>query len=396
MTGAAASRPPGEAEDFTLVQLIAMIVVVCTGFSSQMVMPLWVGAIIEHHAITEKTAGTIASTEFAAVAIVSVIVASQVHRLNARITVLIGLALLFAGNLMAAFVDTALPLTLCRIVTGAGKGMVVAIVFGMCAGSRHPTRTFAYVNASYAVFSTVFYLVVPPAIQWNGPAGAFLVMATVAVIGAIFMVRFPARRLEAQERANVKLKDLPVFGFLTLACLVFIWMAHGSVWTFLERLGGRAGMSVIEVGEVLSLGAFITIAGPLLARLIDTRFGNSLPVFAATVALIACVFGIVYAWSPLPYMISVPLFLLMALFTVPYLMGILSVADPSGRLAAVSSAAMTAGGSLGALTGGYTVEYLDYAGLAWVSGGLFVLVLAMMAVIAPHVRNRSMHVEPVA
>ncbi len=388
------SMPPAtaaakDAEDFSTMQLVAMIFVVCTGFSSQMVMPLWIGAIIESLAISEKAAGAIASTEFAAVAIVSVTVATQVNRLNGRLTVAIGLALLTLGNLLAAYAETTSMLTVFRIMTGCGKGLVVAIIFGLCAGTRNPTRTFATLNVSYAIFATVFYLGIPPAIIWQGPAGAFLAMAAVAVAGAVFMIWFPARRLQAQEKIDAPFSAMPLYGFLALGAMILIWMGHGAVWTFLERLGAQVGLSVADVGKILSLGAFVTIGGPLLARFIDTRFGNTTPVFAASFILLVSVLMIVYPLAPWMYSIAVPLFLLMALFSVPYIMGILSIADPSGRLAAASSAAMTAGGSLGALSGGLTVDQFGYSGLGWMAGLLFVIVLIIIASISSSVRKAA-------
>ena len=59
--------------------LIATIFVVCTAFSSQMLTPLWVGAIIDDYQFTEKTAGRIASIEFITVGIVSLLIAARVH-----------------------------------------------------------------------------------------------------------------------------------------------------------------------------------------------------------------------------------------------------------------------------------------------------------------------------
>ena len=378
------------ATDFAPLQLLALIIVVCTGFSSQMVMPLWIGAVIDQHSISESAAGFVASVEFAAVAITSMLIAATIPMLKTRPTAAFGVILLIVGNLLAAAADTTLVLTLARILTGCGKGVVVAIVFSLCAGSSNPTRTFDVMNISYALFATGFYLVMPTAIAWKGATGAFLVMAGVAIAGAVMFFKFPIQRLEAAAAIPKDWKAaIPMFGVLAMLALILMWMAHGFIWTFLERLGARAGLSVADIAKVLSFGAVITIAGPSIARIVDKRFGETLPVIFATVGLIVCAQAIIVLADPVGYTAATPIFQLLALFSTPYLMGILSAADPSGRLAALSSAAMTAGGSLGSLGGGLTVGAFGYSGLAWMSSAIFLAVIAIMLAIAPMVRTRT-------
>lgn len=392
----ATAKPAQSAADFTPLQLISLIVVVCTGFSSQMVMPLWIGAVIDQHSISEKGAGLIASAEFGAVAIVSMAVAATISMLKTRPTAAIGVALLFAGNFLAAYADTVPMLTLARILTGCGKGIVVAIVFSLCAGTSRPTRTFAVINIAYALFATGFYLVMPGAIEWKGATGAFLVMSAVALIGASMLITFPTQRLQAAAVTAKWNAPVPIFGLIAIAMLILIWLAHAFVWTYLERLGIRSGMSVSDIAKVLSFGAVVTIAGPSIARLVDKRFGEAPPIIFAVVGLIICSQLIVNVSDAWVYTASVPIFQMLALFTTPYMMGILSTADPTGRLAALSSAAMTAGGSLGSLGGGLTVAALGYPGLAWISSAIFAVVIAGVMFIAPEIRRRAATAPAVA
>ncbi|MEX1146747.1 MAG: MFS transporter [Sphingomonadales bacterium] len=389
MAGAAAPPARPGARDFRPIELIALIFVVCTGFSSQMVMPLWIGAIIDDLSLTQSAAGTVASVEFAAVAVVSIIVALQVQRFKALPTVMVGMALLLSGNLLAAFADSAATLTTWRVMAGCGKGLVVAITFSLAAGTIHPTRTFAMLNGAYALFSMIFYLSVPPFIAMSGASGAFLMMAGVAAVGGVMLFWFPDRPMKASELQKLSLRDVPVFGYVALAALIILWIGHNAVWTFIERLGTRVDLTIGQIGMVLSVSAFLTIGGPALARIIDTRWGHTNPIVLATALKILAVLALVYVPLTWVYASMVPVFLILALFIVPYVMGILSLADPAGRLAAASSAAMTAGGSLGALVGGVTADGLGYTGLAWVSGGHFIVVIVLIAGIATTLKLRG-------
>ena len=104
-----------------------MLFVVCCAFSSQMVMPLWVGAVIDDTGLSEAAVGRIGSLEFLAVAAVSVLVALRIQLFPTRRTAALGVALLVIGNVAAAWADRELTLTLARMLCGIGKGLVVAI-----------------------------------------------------------------------------------------------------------------------------------------------------------------------------------------------------------------------------------------------------------------------------
>lgn len=379
---ATAAHNPG-AKDFSPLQWIALLVVVCSAFSSQMVMPLWVGAVIDDLHLSEAAAGRIGSFEFMAVAAVSLLVAFKIQSFPTRTTAAIGIVLLVLGNFASAYATGEASLIAARMLCGLGKGLVVAIAFSLAAGSSRPTRAFALLNIVYALFSTAFYLTVPYAIRWDGASGAFLCMGAVAIIGALFMVRFPAERLTSSELTGLSLKSLPMFGYLAFAALIILWSGHNVVWTFIERIGVRDGMDITQIGAVLSLSAFLTIAGPGLVRLFDTRLGYGVPMLFAIVLKVAAVFVIGFVVSDRAFAIAVPAFMLLSLFITPYVMGILSLADPAGRLAAASSAAMTAGSSLGAWLGGASLEALSYPGLTWTAVIHFLVFTLIVLGVAP-------------
>ena len=380
---------PAREDEFSVSQWAAILFVVCCGFSSQMVMPLWVGAIIDDLGLREDAAGRIGSLEFLAVAIVSVIVAFNIRKFPTRPTVISGVVLLVLGNLLSALATGEGGLLIARLLCGLGKGLVVAIVFGLVAGSARPTRAFATLNIVYAIFSTVFYLTVPYAIEWKGATGAFLVMGLVAIAGAAFMPLFPTAPLLRSQVGALKLREVPAFGLLAFAGLIIVWTGHNVIWTFIERLGVNVGLDGPSIGQVLSVAAFLTIGGPLLARILDVRLGIGVPLIAATTLKTIAVLLLGFAASQAVYVVAVPAFLLLSLFITPYIMGTLSLAAPDGRLAAASSAAMTAGSSLGALVGGIAITNFGYAGLSVVATAFFLVFMAIVAIVAPAARRHS-------
>lgn len=382
MTAYADVNGPARGQDFSLLQMIALVFVVCTAFSSQMVMPLWIGAVIDDYNLSRSAAGAIGAAEMAVVAVVSFSMAIQVHRFKAKSTVMIGVACLVCGNLLAAFMQDAPSLTAARVLVGCGKGIIVTISFSLAAGTSHPVRAFAILNASYALFSMAFFMVMPPVIAAGGAKGCFMVLATVSLVSALAMLWYPQRQMRSTDMHRISMRDIHGYGLIAFAALIVLWIGHNAVWTFIERIGLRMQLSPAQVGQVLSLAAFVTIGGPTLARLIDTRFGHTKPVLTAISAKIMITLLLVYCTAQWMYAFLVPAFLLLALFMLPYFMGILSMADPAGRLAAAASAAMTMGSSLGSLIGGWTADHFDYQGLGWLAASNFLIVIVLIALVA--------------
>lgn len=368
--------------ELSWLALTALVVVVCTAFSSQMVMPLWVGALIDDYALPADVVGTVASIEFAGVAIISLLVATRVHKLNVRTLSTVGIVCLIVGNGASVFATDMTGLTLCRSLAGLGKGLVVAGIFSMAARTVNPTRAFAILNGSYAAFSAGFFLVIPFFIARHGASGAFAVMFVITVAGALMLPWIPTSRAKQLVEAIPTQSPfkLTLSGVLILSSLVVMWAANGVVWTYVERIGVQAGLQVSAIGAVLSVSAILAIAGPGLAHFLHTRHGYLLPLTCGLVLKIVIAIVLCNVLQPAVFVAAAPFFNLAALFIVPYLMGLMSLADPSGRLAAAGAAAMTAGGSLGAFTGGTTLESLGIAALSGVSALLLVAVIGLVAI----------------
>lgn len=359
--------------------LIATIFVVCTAFSSQMVVPLWIGAIIDDYQLTTEVAGRVASIEFITVAIVSLLIATQVHRVNVRLLSVFGLICLLIGNGVAILASDLTLLTICRTFAGLGKGLIVAGVFSLVARTANPTKSFAILNASYAAFSAAFYLIVPIFIERNGASGAFAIMFSITFIGSLLVFWIPTGRSDtAITKTQTEPGTVGLAGVLVLLALVMLWTGNSAISTFIERIGIRSGLDVTEIGAVLSLSALLTILGPSLAHFLHTRFGFSKPLNIALILKIVVALVLCNVINATAFVVSAPFLNLIALFIVPYLMGLMSMADPKGRLAAAAAAAMTAGGSLGAYVGGVTLTQTSYSMLSVVAIAFFILVMVLI------------------
>lgn len=359
-------------------QLIAMTIVVCTGFSSQMVVPIWIGQVIDHFHISPAIAGSIVSLEFAAVALTSVITATLVGRAPGRMLCMVGTGLLMAGNLICTFAPPLVWLSAARLICGIGKGLVIAIIFAIAGQSANPTRTFAVLNAAYAGFSAAVFLVVPHVVMHFGLAGAFGSMVVLSVLGLVFLPGVPEAQSGSRERSWLQSLPLGAPGLLAISGLTLMWTAHASIWAFSERIGLRDGFSLQAIGWVLSAGSILAIAGPLASHVLDIRRGTLLPIGTGLIALAAMAVCLCLSRNELTYAVAVPIFSVAALFLLPYIQGVLSFIDPTGKLNAGSSAFMTLGGALGPLLGGTLIAQGGFGTLAVCSALLFIVVFGLL------------------
>jgi len=363
---------------------IVLVFVTCTAFTSQMAVPLWIGAIIDDLGFSAETAGTIAAVEFATVALASFAVAPRIHRFSVRKLCAIGLGLLIVANGTATLLESAGALTVCRAIAGIGKGLVISAAFGLAGRTAAPTRSFALLNGGYALLSAVTFFVVPFAITAKGAAGAFAFLCVATILGACLLPWIPVGRSEGHPAAKPsnEIRTSNAGGFLALLALV-VMIAGGSViWTFIERLGLQTGLSLKEIGMILSAAALITLIGPTLAHILNTRVGYKLPVLLGmgVKTALALILGTVS--SAVVFMAAVPLFNTSMLFTVPYLQALMSLADGRGRFAAAAGASMTLGASFGAYIGGVSITYLGLGHVGTVAMAILVIsiILALISI----------------
>lgn len=364
---------------------LVIVLVAVTAFTSQMAVPLWVGAVIDSFGFSAETAGTIAAVEFTTVALASFAVAVRIQQFSVRKLCAVGFALLIAANGAATLLESAGALTLCRAVAGVGKGLVISAAFGLAGRSTAPARAFALLNGGYTIFSSLTYFVVPFAIKAYGAAGAFASLCVATILGACLIPWIPSARSDEQKTAAPVAtagRTSGISGLLALLALVVLVGGSSVVWTFVERLGVRTGLSITDIGMILAVAALITLVGPAAAHTLNTRAGYIKPVLigVGVKIVIAAILGTVT--SALVFILVVPFFNAAMLFAVPFLQALMSLADLKGRFAAAAGASMTLGAALGSYIGGVTVTHLglSYVGTVAIAMLCVVVVLALLSV----------------
>lgn len=366
---------------FSVLQLVGLITVLLMGFAGPIAMPYNIGGMVVEFGASQGEAGLVATIELAAISLSSIAVAQMVDRFDRRALALIGLALIAIANGLCLTVADIETLKYFRALSGIGSGTLVAAVMATAAQSDNPEMTFGWVNGAVGAALIFLSLLVPPALTAFGLSGAYGLYLILAFGAVPFLLLVPKGQKAAGGSHAAAKGGGGLIGWLALIGLGAVFLAHGGVLLFAERIGAGISLSVEQVGYALSIGGALTIIGPIAAGTMGARFGTLGPVVLTGILLIIAGYLVTNSDGPAMFFGSVPVFMVVPLAMLPIFLGGLSVLDPTGRLAASHAAFVTMGGALGPVITGRIADASGYSAVGWFAiavfaGGIILMTLA--------------------
>lgn len=200
----------------------------------------------------------------------------------------------------------------------------------------------------------------------GGAAGGFSVLALFSLASLVFVGLLPADYgslpKPADDSSSGLLNPAPVTALLAI---FGFYLFLGSLWAFLEPLGGDAGVPPNIVGLMVSVSLVTQVLGAAIATLIESRLPFR-PVLASA-GLLAAAIAIAIAVHP-PALLFWALAMLIGfvwLFVVPFQIRIAVDADASRGAALLVPAAQLFGAALGPAGASFFVETGSAAGVAY-------------------------------
>lgn len=362
--------------------IAAMIGLLVVAAFATVMMPLLLGAFVDHLGLSARDAGLVAAAEMSGVFCATLGIVLVVHRWNRRWLALAGLLLLFAADLAAAAVTGFPLLASARFCAGLGAGIVMATVKASIAATRDQVRVFGIMGMSVLLAGAIGLPLLPLVIQPWGTAGAYLVLAALVLPGLLLLRWLP--RYAAPVAGTVQAAqpvDIP-WAALGLLALLSYFISFGAVSPYLERLGVASGLEVASVGKVLGAGAAAGIAGAALATWLGIRAGRSLPFGVAVFCSIGSLWLLVNGMRPVTFVVAAIIVNAAALFTGPYVLGSLAALDRHGRVLVAGLMMQAIGFAAGPAIAGLLVADGTYARVGWLGiagyGVSFALFLPLM------------------
>ena len=358
--------------------IAATIVVIVSGGGVFLILPVFVGALVDFGGLSMGQAGAVASADLAGIFAASIAALAWVRRVDWRRVALFSLACMLPGNIACIWVDGFVPLLVLRGALGFAAGNLMAIGMAHLARVAKPDRAFALAIAAQVAFSTAALWTMPGAVQSWGLASLFGLLALLSTIGLLAATRLvrgtespvPEAPGKATGRTHI---------FVVLFANTIFFIAQSGVWAFLERIATQAGLAPETVGTMLAISVSLALAGPLAASLIADRYGRALPLAVVAAGQLATLWIMQGPIGASLFLLAATGFQIFWNFAIPYIVAIVAALDRARRYIVLVTPFQAAGIALGPVLAGNLAGNGELWAIA-VLGGAAVLVSVVLLI----------------
>ena len=345
-------------------------------------IPVLIGALIDGLAMNEAEVGLLGTVELLAVALGALAAAPLAGKVSNRRLALFGCLLAITAQFLSAAAGSLYLLAGLRVIAGAGLGLAYAAAAMAAAATANPDRVLGYsVTAGLMAFVVLlpgFAMVVAAAGYKGGyVALGMLVICLLPVMGWL-------DRGKVRPSGPGSAPALPGRSLIgLLLCIAFFNIGSGAIWSFSERIGRQAGLTLEEAGFIIATGAFSGVAGSLFAGWLGGRWGRRRPVMLALVLAGLGYMILADATDRVSYITGVNIYWVTYMFLMPLMIGAGAAMDAAGRAATLAAGTISLTFALGPACGGYIVTWFSYAAIGWFSCVLCLLAALAFVLVPP-------------
>lgn len=330
------------------------------------ISPILINVLTERQGLSKSQAGLVASAELLLTAAVGFLLAAICARLSHRHLLLIGSALLVAGNLMSVGAGSDIALIGARCVCGLGAGLVFVFANRLLAISDDPIQAFAFAQIAATVLGAALLFALPMLVALLGAPGMYGTLAALATAFAVKSVFEPVNAPRAPESTNVRrtVRTNAAARWNMAFGVVLLTVGMGIYWGFTELLGARVGASPEAIGLTLMvayLGGAVTSA---VSSWVSGRWGRWPPIALGFGIQTMCIVCACLSENASLVLASVVVQTLAVCFGIPYLFALCAEADADGDFASTGVAVFFFSLAAGPFLGGLIIQSAGYAGIA--------------------------------
>lgn len=317
--------------------LYALLALIATaGFFYVNIMAAIVDGLVTGLGFSNPQAGMVGAANIYGASVGSFIAVLLVRRVAWRQTLFILLSLLLLLDLGSMAISFPGMLTAVRALHGLIGGMAVGVAYSVMARTHSPDRAFGMLLLVQFALGGLGVMFLPTLVPDYGARILFLSLAALTALALVALAMIPrlepARVADAVTAARLSSTARGTAALVLLALFLFQGgnMALGA---FVIRLGEHFELARGFIGQALGWATWIGAAGAGLVIVMGARFGRLRPLLVAIFLTLAGTAG--FFWSanqPIFFIANVGTAITWS-FVVPYLFGMLSRLDPSGRLA---------------------------------------------------------------
>ena len=391
MTTPAHTAAPDATDRLWLYALLALVAT--AGFFYVNIMAAIVDGLVTGLGFSNPQAGMVGAANIYGASVGSFIAVLLVRRIAWRPALFALLALLLLIDLSSTVLRDATVLTAVRALHGLVGGMAVGVTYSVMARTRSPDRAFGMLLLVQFGLGGGGVMFLPTLVPEYGARILFLSLAALTAVALVALATIPrfddARPVDAQARATLS----PMARGTAVLVLLALFLFQGgnmALGAFIIRLGEHFHLGRDFIGQALGWATWIGAAGAGLVIFMGARFGRLRPLLVAMLLTLAGTAG--FFWSG-----SQPVFFIANIgtaitwsFVVPYLFGMLSRLDTSGRLATLGGFVSKLGLASGPMLAGRLLADDDFPFLIAVA----IVALAVSGVAMLAAARRIDRLEP--
>ncbi len=364
--------------------LSAAMILGIAGIAIFPIVPLLVGAMVDHLELTPQQSGFVASADIIGMAIGSFIAATWIHKFDLRYSAKIALSTIVLTNLLCTMTTGFQELLGLRLLAGVAEGTCLALTYAILGASSKADRNYGFFIAAAMIYGAVNVYIASALTQKFGAFVYFLDLTIIAMIAGICVNSLP-RSILAQVNETDTLGsnsqglasplNLGIFSLLTLNLVYFT--GQGSLWAYLERIGVAHSITLEKISATLSLSLIAAVIGALIATAASSHISRAAAFGSSALVALFCVLFLIWNITDLTFLLAVCIWNFAINFSHPFLLGYMSSIDKSGRCVVVSAALQTSGMGIGPALASIVISGPMYFNVLLLGLGCFLLTVIL-------------------
>jgi MFS family permease len=334
------------------------------GGATFLLLPLFLEAASVDLGFTERQIGIVSALVGTGATVANLAASLWMRRSAWRKTAWLTVLGMIAIYVASMFCRGFLPFAALQFLGGLCSGSLFSLSMTALSDTRSPVRAFVYATVADAAYQ-VFGLIAGPSLVHHGMRGVLALFTALCVIGILAISSLPAHgRTGTQQFRLAGLLNAPVL--LALAGALLFFANVGAYWTYIERLGRAANLSLSAVSNSLSLATAASLGSLIFAWWLGNRRGMLVPLALSAAATVASTLLLLGTPGLLAYAASAVIYSNAWGLSFAYQYGFVHEVDTSGSGVAACPGFQGAGQAAGAaLTALFVTEH-SHAGVLWV------------------------------
>ena len=298
----------------------------------------FLSAFVDGLNIQRDAAGFIVSANKYGAAFGGLLAAIFIKKLVWRKSAQILILLLISTDIISSQISNANLLIFIRFLHGSIGGFLVGIGLSVIARTSFPDKVFGMLMVVQYSFGSIGIFTVPRLVDAFGYSAVFFVLIIFSIMTLLILPIIP--NPEGKKVTVNKSGTLPFRAKVLLTvCLMSLFLFQASnmgVADFAFELGKDINLTNNEISNLLTIANVISISGGVLAYLIATRFGRTLPLLIGFSIASLFTYLLNFSENITIYFIANSVTGITWGFVIPYLLGLAATFDKYGQMAALA------------------------------------------------------------